>query len=84
MRKIIPTGFSNITLPIYFKLWYKTDNPAVRVMPQDRFWANTCLLGFHICSGDAIGFGQGGASGARPDLRKQVQNCAAHGMAGIF
>jgi len=53
-------------------------------MPQDRFWANTCLLGFHICSGDAIGFGQGGASEAKPDLRKQVQNCAAHGMAGIL
>jgi hypothetical protein len=42
------------------------------------------FIGFHICSGDAIGFGQGGASEAKPNLRKQVQNCAAHGMAGTF
>jgi len=34
--------------------------------------------------GDAIGFGQGGSHIAEPGLLRQVQNFAAHGMAGPF
>jgi len=34
--------------------------------------------------GNAIGFGQGGAPVQGPNLRLQVQNFAAHGMAGPF
>jgi len=33
---------------------------------------------------NAIGLGQGGAYEEEPILRKQVQNCVAHGMAGSF
>jgi len=33
---------------------------------------------------DAIGFGQGENFRQEPSLRKQVQNCATHGMAGVF
>jgi len=33
---------------------------------------------------DAIGFGQGENFRQEPNLRKQVQNCATHGMAGAF
>jgi hypothetical protein len=37
-----------------------------------------------IFRSDAIGSSQGGAYEAEPNLCKQVQNFAAHGMAGIF
>jgi hypothetical protein len=37
-----------------------------------------------ICSNDAIGASQGGVVGKGSALRKQVQNRAAHDMAGPF
>jgi len=40
--------------------------------------------GYHTHTGNAIGFGQGGASVAAPILLRQVQNSATHGMAGTF
>lgn len=48
-----------------------------------KFWANTLKHGFLSYWRDAIGLSQGGTDEAEPVLRKQVQNRAAHGMAGI-
>jgi hypothetical protein len=51
-------------------------------MRQSTFWANTFFEGFHFHSSDAIGLCQGGATGLKSNLQLQVQNWAAHGIAG--
>lgn len=40
------------------------------------------LMGIQTYDGDAIGLSQGGAFGEDPDLRRQVQNFAAHDTVG--
>ncbi len=40
------------------------------------------LKGIQTYDGDAIGLSQGGAFGEDPNLRRQVQNCAAHDTVG--
>ena len=41
------------------------------------------LIGSQSSMGDAIGLGQGETHEAGPNLRRQVQNSAAHGMVGF-
>ncbi len=53
-------------------------------MQYDRFWANTPIKDLIIYARDAIGESQGESVEAGSGLRKQVQNFAAHGMAGAF
>lgn len=42
------------------------------------------LYGSQTYVSDAIGRSQGGAAEAGPALRRQVQNCAAHGTVGYL
>ena len=76
--------FFKINLYICKKLWYKIFNPAVPAMLHCRFWANTFFWGSFVRNSDAIGLSQGEADGREPNLLLQVQNFAAHDMAGLF
>jgi hypothetical protein len=63
-------------------LWYKMNCPAVRVMRHPGF-EPTLFKGVPTYHYDAIGSGQGGVLEEEPNLRRQVQNFAAHGTVGF-
>ncbi len=62
-------------------LWYKIINPAVCVCRYPVLSQHS-QNGVQSCECDVIGPSQDGALGEEPNLRRQVQNFAAHGTVG--